>query len=292
MEPLAAVPHQQIVRAAVGGAALTWQPVDAAGEPADAGTVTVTVTRSDGTELRAAGTATSGSGTAPRTVALTIAELADLDVLSAVWSADGVELARTTAEIVGRPWMSVAELRAATYDVDDVRYPPDRVRSAIARVEREFERICGGPWVPRFRVYDRVGTGTCRMALPEKRLRSVRWGHTWDGVLELSNLTAVGASPAGIALRSDGTAWPSVRLLLGCEVGADGPPPDLLGAFAARVADVLWSRTSGLPDRVASISGGDQTFQIARPGQWGNWTGIADVDEILRDYADPRVAAG
>jgi len=62
---------QRILRATA--ASLSWQPLDGDGEPADPGTVTVGVVSSDGATVVAAGTATSGSASDPRTAALTVA---------------------------------------------------------------------------------------------------------------------------------------------------------------------------------------------------------------------------
>ena len=90
---LATVADEQIVAATA--ASLTWQPTGSDGEPADPGTVTVGVTRSNGTVVLADGTATSGATSTPRSVDVTAAQTASIDWLTATWKVGATVVATT-----------------------------------------------------------------------------------------------------------------------------------------------------------------------------------------------------
>jgi hypothetical protein len=78
----------------------------------DPGTVTVGVTRADGTVLIAAGTATAGSGAAARTYALTIANTALLDTLTVTWTSATKGVRTSTIEVVGGFLFTLSQARA------------------------------------------------------------------------------------------------------------------------------------------------------------------------------------
>lgn len=279
------VPDQRLLRAAVGGASLSWQPVDAAGVPADPGEVTVGVTRADGTELLAAGTATTGNGTAARTVALTTGQLADLDVLTATWTVDDVTLAVTVAEIVGGLLLPAASVRSSDPVVKaaDSRYPDSAIDAAVTETLVEFERITRRALTPRLAVAHLTGSGQSGLLLPHLLLTRVRWA-TVDGAS--INVDAVRPDDAGIATLP-ATVWlAGASVVIGYEHGYRHCPADLARAALIRVRDRLLQPRSGISDRATTVSGGEQTFLMARPGVWGNWTGNERVDEILRGYAD------
>ena len=92
-------------------AVLSWQPVDGIGAATDPGTVTVTVTRDDGTAL-VTDAATSGTGSAPRTYTLAATHTQLVDLLTVSWQVSNVEIAETRCEIVGGYLAPLTEIMA------------------------------------------------------------------------------------------------------------------------------------------------------------------------------------
>jgi len=165
------------------GAPITveWSPVDQYGDPSDTdpGTVTVAVTRADGTVLVAAGAATDGAGVAPRTFTITAAQTgAQLDQLEVAWStvAAGV-VHRTLVDIVGGVYCSLAEVRDPLTGKDKDRFTAGAVHQARVEVEGLIERACGHAvsFVPRFSVYQFPTYADSGLTVPHLFLRRVRW---------------------------------------------------------------------------------------------------------------------
>jgi hypothetical protein len=278
------VPTSRIVRGAV--AELAYQGVDADGEPTDPGTVTVQVIRADGTELKAAGTATVGSGNAVRTVALTAADTAQLDVLMASWSIGGAVVAVTEHEIVGGVYLSVSEIRSVEPALSSAtEYPAKAIVTARQQVEQMFESACNRAFVPRFRVDALSGSGQGTLVLRRPDVRKLRFVRLHNGVefedvdveqLSVNELGAVG-----------GYHWPNgfLNVQVGYEYGLDRPPADLRNAAVQAIRAHVNTFRSGIPDRATSfqpIDGGNVV--LATPGL-GPWvTGIPSVDEAIKRY--------
>ena len=163
------VAHQRIVRATA--ATLTVTLVDQDGEPSDAaGAVTVRVQRADGTDVLAAGTATTNpAGTGTYSVALTAAQTATLDLFTATWTVSGINVAVTLHEIVGGVYFTVAEARARDASISTSAYTAEAVRQARAEVEQQCEMITGVAWVPRFR------RASCRLWARRRWCCPIRW---------------------------------------------------------------------------------------------------------------------
>jgi hypothetical protein len=288
-----AVTDQQILR---GAAAATLSVVvrDSDGEPvAPTGAVTVGVTRSDGSTVVAAGTATGPGGTAAeRTVTLNAAAVADLDVLTATWT-NGDATWTTTAEVVGGFYAALADIRSADPALADTERNPARLLVAARRiVETEFEDICGRAFVPRFTVELLDGTGTDTLNLSAPLLRRVRWARHSDGTPVGVNVASIPADPAGIAVRDDGGVWPAGtrNIEVGFEHGYDRPPPDVRDAFIARLRDVVNRSRRGISERATTFTATEGgTYGLAVAGRGGSITGLPDVDVVLRRYTS-RVA--
>jgi hypothetical protein len=82
------------------------------GTVVDPGTVTIGITRADGTSLVAAGTATAGSGTAARTFNLTTTHTALLDSLTVTWTSTLKGTLVSYLEVVGGFLFNLADARA------------------------------------------------------------------------------------------------------------------------------------------------------------------------------------
>ena len=278
------VPTSRIVRGAV--ADLAYQGVDADGEPADPGTVTVQVTRADGTDIKPAGTATSGSGVAPRTISLTAADTAQLDVLTAAWSISGSVVAVTEHEVVGGVYLSTTQIRSLEPALSSAtEYPAAAIVTARQQVEQMFESACNRAFVPRFRVDALSGAGQGSLVLRRPDVRSIRFVRLHNGVefedinvdeLRVNELGAIG-----------GYHWPHgfLNIQVGYEYGLDQPPADLRNAAVQAIRAQVNTFRSGIPDRATSfqpIDGGNVV--LATPGL-GPWvTGIPAVDEAIKRY--------
>lgn len=264
---------QRIVAATT--ATLEWQGIDQYGEPGDPGTVTVSVVRSDGSVVLAAGTATLGSAANPRTVALTPTQTAQLDVLTAIWSSGGVALATTTHEVVGGVYATLAEIRAVedslagTTDFTDVT-----LRRCRSEVEATIEQVTHQAFVPRFSVVEVPAGRPLRVV----NLRSVRWSRiapnddVWVDTDPLWD-------PFGQFVNAD------ARALVGVEHGLDAPPYDLKRAAMIAVRRQAGLSRSAVSSRALSYTtpqGEVQRFPTPGLGPW--ITGIPDVDEVIRRY--------
>lgn len=277
--------RQRFVQAAP--AVVSWQPTGSDGEPADPGTVTVGVTSSDGSVVVAAGTATGGTGTAPRTVSLTAGQTAQLDVLTAVWSAAGVVVGRSVAEVVGGVYFTAGELRAAEGLGDVTRTPTALIVGRREEVESSFESWCNVAFVPRFSVVDVAAScWSSRLITGLFEVRAVRWAQVSDGfgnitVVDPSEVVTFPPSPAGFVDRT--TGWYGLTVRLGVEHGFDGPPRDVKAAAMTYCRYLLNRPRNSVPDRATAMSSPDGgSFQLARVGTDWRPTGVDVVDEVLR----------
>ena len=284
-------PDQRILRAVA--ATLTWQPVDSDGSPAAAGgTVTVDVTRSDGTIL-ATGAATTGSDPGPRSYTLAAANNLLLDYLTVTWKVGATAVATTYVEVVGGYYASIADIRAADPTVTDTKYPDELVLRARWETEVEFEAACNVAFVPRFARARYSGKGRPILPLNRAMLRSVRairyYTDATTFTAELAgNIAAIPADAGGIARFTNGvSSFPQgvANVVMDTEHGFDRPPADIRQAFFARVRSRLGMAKSGIPDRAttyAPVEGG--TFGLATPSASWWETGLPEVDTVLRRY--------
>lgn len=253
--------------------------VDQDGEPvtADQGTVTCTVTRSDGTLVGAADRATTDTN-AGVTCQLTTAEGATLDVLTATWRIAGVTRHVSHHRIIGAWPFSLFELsqRAGIFDGFDrsqLFVQRDRVLDLV-------EDVTGVAWQPQYDVTRHHFRWQQRLVL-RRPLRAVRSIVDDDGIaLDLTDLEIDhGAGIADVGGPLGG--WYSI----GQEHGYDRPPADLLDAMLTLAADGLRRDLSTVARRARTVSDGlgvTQQFGWAGPG---HPTGIDDVDAVLMRYA-------
>ena len=118
------------------------------GAVVDPGTVTVGITRADGSTLVAAGTATNGTGTNPRTFNLSATHTALLDTLRVTWTSSTKGTLTSVVEVVGGFLFSLADLRAVA--TDTVAYPVSKLSEARTYAESELEKAVGFALVPRY----------------------------------------------------------------------------------------------------------------------------------------------
>ena len=174
---------QRILQATTGS--ISWQPLDGDGEPAEpSGTVTVGVSSSVGSTVIAAGSSTTGTGSNPRTKDLTIAQSAQLEVLTATWKIGSDTVAVTDHWIVGGFLYSIADLRIAEPSTGDgARDSTAMLRTAREEVEELFENATGVPWTPRLvvvRSTRSVNHDGFQLHTGVRYVRALRWCRLWS----------------------------------------------------------------------------------------------------------------
>lgn len=283
--------HQRVV--AGTAATVSWQQIGGDGEPANPGTVTVGVTRADGTVLVASGTATSGSTTAARTYALTAAQTATLDNLTVTWTASGVALATTRIDVVAAPWFSNAELRARETSLESLTdYPAATIAAARLRIENQIERICHRRFRPGYSFRTIPASGRPTLVLPAVDVRTVRSAAIYHDLaqsasetLTAGELAAFPPSPAGL-LHRYANVWQGCWVKVGFEWGLDAPPPDLAKAAMRLLRDDLQQPAATTPDQAATWNSTDFGWSavFVTPGVRGAHTSIPWVNEVLDAY--------
>lgn len=269
-------------------ATLTATFYDGGEAAVDPGTVTVTITRADGTVLVAAA-ATAGSGAAARTY--TLAAQTRLDHLTAVWSGTGGRQVTTRHEIVGGFYADLAEIRTLDALSNTTKYPAAKLEAARAQAEDRFEEVTGVAWVPRHDRQTVSGDATTQLLLRWPRPRSLI-AITIDGTVQ-GDLTKFRLYSTGIVERTAGSTWPREAAGGGGNViveythGYDRPSEDLRQAFLTYVRYLLLDTTSRIPDRASVMSTDLGSFQLVTAG-FKRPTGLPDVDAVLNDH-DQRI---
>lgn len=285
------VPDQQCLKGAPITLTVTFGGSD--GEPADPGTVTIGVTKADGTTVVAAGTATTVGATGVRTYALAASATTALELLTATWTSSTHGVRTTLVEVAGGYWFTVAQARERDEKLNDTtKYSSARIVAVRSEVEHEAEDITSRAWVPRYRRARVEGSGTCELVLPDVDLRSVRSVRVYESdnttytAFTAAELAAIEVTRWGTLIRRDG-AWftRGFTTVIEYEYGVDAPPPDLRDAAITRLRHRLNAHRAGIPDRATSMqTDSGQTYNIATPGLRGFVTGIPDVDVVYGRY--------
>lgn len=260
-------------------ATLTWQPVGGDGEPADPGaTVTVGATRFDGTEVIAPGTATTGTGSAVRSVALAGGVVTDTDLLTVTWTA-GAVTATTSVEVAGGYYFTITDARATDESLaNEPKFPTPLLVEMRQVVEEEFETICGVAFVPRFTVEDvRPSDGVAALSFAQLR-EVVSITQVTDGTSEAVTDLDLFDGVSGPGLRGPFDRCGYYRIAY--RHGYDRPPADVKNAAIVRLLDRATTFRRGIPDRATSFSVTDGgTYRLDQAGPLR--TGIPDVDATL-----------
>lgn len=282
------VPAQRILRGVTADLSVTF--LDQDGEPAAGGTVTVDVSKADGTVIATGASTSAGDGTGEYTYSL--AAQASLELITAVWKDDGNSRITTVHEVVGGYFFSVTDARAFDGAITTDLATDARILAVRREVEDECELITEKAWVPRFRRIRADGTGTPSLFVGDWALRSLRSARVYTSgtdyeAFTATELAAVQCTEWGEFVRTDGGSWPTgtQNIVLEYEHGYDRPPADLQHGSLTRLRSRLQMETSGIPDRATSftVTGGG-VFSIATPGRAGFETGIPEVDAVYRRY--------
>lgn len=269
--------------------------------PADPGAVVVTVTRLDGTALYTGASATVAGAVAA--YALTPADTATLDTLTATFTSAGQGDQTASVEIVGALLFTVAEAR--TFDKGQLanasKYPDAAIEQARERIGARFERIAAVSFIPRYKVVTLDEHDRTTLPLPDLRIlrvRSVEWrsrgATTWQAY-DAGQLADVQADVRTGVLRREMSfftwtgAYQNVRV--GYEYGYAQPPEPIREAALWALLGTLIPTDLG--DRSTSVSNEAGTFRLATPGYGRNsWYGLPRVDALLTDYREAQDLVG
>lgn len=267
---------------------LSWQQIDGTGEPSNPGTVTVTVTRADGTVIATAA-ATSGSSTAARTYALTAAQTATLDRLTANWIVSGATVATTEIDVVNSPWFSNAELRSAEVSVaNSTDFPAATITLARQQAEVFLERCCNRRFVPGYDYLTIPGNPSTSLILPGVDIRTIRSAELYDDpsasaieTLSATEIAAIPDSPSGVIVRYSGT-WNARWVKIGFEHGMIAPPLDMKRAAMQLTRHLLHKSTTHIPENATSMQS-DMGWSaiLVTPGVRGAHTSLPSVNEAI-----------
>lgn len=262
----------------------TWYE---AGVAVDPGTVTVGITREDGTVLVAAGTATGGATTSPRTFALTTTHTASLDILKATWTSATKGTRTTYVEVVGGFLASVADLQAIKPLNDAAKYPVANLLTARDAVASVLEDVSGVAFTPRYeREYKIDGDGATEILLKRPRPLSVQ-SATLDGTaLTVSDLLLY---DDGRVYYANGWNKGRQNIVLKYTHGYPFPPGNCAQVVARLVKWLLVD--SPISDRAISIinEGGQQNLVTA--GVRGAIFDLPIANAFVENYGYPRGVA-
>lgn len=262
------------------------------------GAVTVTITRADGTVLAndAATIQVVGSTGKYRYV---LAPQANLDRLTVVWTGTFsavVEKTTTYVEIVGGFYFSLGQARASDSALSSTTdYPTASIVEIRDEVEDEFEDYTDVAWVRRYRRVTLDGDGGDTLLLPDLFLRRILAASIDGTALTQAQIDDIALDDTGEIERKTLGSFKSgdKNIVIAYEHGFDAPPADLRRAALVRLRYRLTSARSAIPDRAVSyVADGGGNFTIATPGMRGSWTGIPEVDVVLkrRDHSVPGIA--
>lgn len=273
---------------------MSHQFVDQDGEPAaPAGTVTVTVTRADGTTITPG--AVSGSGTDPRSVVLPAGALVDVDWLTVTWSDNALAVASDLWEIVGGTLATVEAVKATDQSLND--RTAAEIIAARRIVEDTATRILRRSVFERFYTERVDGTGRCSLWVSWPDVLEVVRVRQWTGATSYVDLTpaqlaSIPASPSTMLERTDGGVFDcgTQNIEISYRFGMAALPGDLRTALIKSIRYEITQFNSGLPRGLTQFATADgMTSTIAGPGREEWATGDVDVDRVVNGYRYRKV---
>jgi hypothetical protein len=266
---------------------------------AASGSVTVTITRLDGTTVES-GTATGPS--ASNVYTWTFGGRDILDELIVTWSGtfggDAVVLDQDRIEVVGGFFFGIAEARAidSTFS-NTTKWPESALIEARTQTESEAELICGQAFVPRYAREVLSGRWRTTMPLSNTMIRNVRSVTVAGSAFSGTQVANIGFDDAGAI--SVSSLWPPSQewrggarnIVIEYEHGWDRPPVDIVRAAKRRFASILLQNNNPLPDRTERVTTTELgTVTLASPSY--DKTGIPEVDAAYGRYPCPRPGFG
>jgi hypothetical protein len=262
-----------------------WYSAD---DPADPGTVTVGITRADGTVLVAPGAGTGGSGVNPRTFTLTTAHTATLDLLTVTWTTSLLGESVTHVEVVGGFLFTLAQARLDPDLSDQTAVPDALLREKRTIAEVELEHALGVALVPRYTRERISGNGRNLLqttwAMP-RVLRACSVGQITEVALTASAIAQIKPFRFGW-MRQDGWEDGVSNVVIGYEHGYDWPLGDVLNAALALTKRALSSPASSSSGIVIRAEAGQSSITYASPSAGASTRvfGIPDVDNYVANW--------
>jgi hypothetical protein len=269
---------ERILKSTPGTISQQWYEDGAAVDP---GTVTLGITRADGTSLVAGGTATAGSGTAARTFNLTTTHTALLDRLTVTWTSSNKGTQVTYLEVVGGFLFSIADARALIPLNNATTYPTAKIVEMRTLVEQSLEDACGVAFVPRYAYETINGSGGTLLQPRWPKITAVRSVSFAGVALGVTPLATVAPSGSLLYYPSTWTAGFS-NVTIGYEHGHQTPPERVRRA-AIRLAK-RWLVEGPVDDRATTFSNDDGTYSLVTPGRRGEIFDLPEVNAVVQQY--------
>jgi hypothetical protein len=274
---------ERILQSTPGTLSQQWYEDGAAVNP---GTVTVGITRADGTDLVASGAGTTGSGSSARTYSLTTTHTALLDSLTVTWTSTLKGTLVSRVEVVGGFLFSISDARAIAPLNNAVTYSTESIADMRTTVETAIENACGVAFVPRYTHETVSGNGSREIMLrPVPRvIRSV----TADGsAFSAGDLALISMGITG-SMYSSGQSWAAGtnNVVVGYEHGYGVVPPEVKRAALILAKMWLVGQRSPIDDRAATFNATEGgTYSLVVPGRNGSYFGQPDVDAVIDRYS-------
>jgi hypothetical protein len=276
---------ERIQKATPGTLSQQWSEDGAVVDP---GTVTIGITKADGTVLVAGGTATSGTGTSPRTFNLTTTHTANLDRLQVTWTSSLKGTLISYVEVVGGFLFGLAEIRGVTPINDTVSYLTADIADTRTAVEQAIEQACGVAFVPRYAFERYSGDGSTSLLLRRPLPSSVRSATIGGTALSAPQLADLTMATSG-AIYSTLTTWTlgQNNIVVGYEHGFQDPPAEIRRAAVMLAKVWLVGRRNPIDDRAVTFNAGADggTYSLAVPGRNGSSFGHPDIDVAVDRYS-------
>lgn len=257
-----------------------------AGVAVDPGTVTVNVTRADGTVVVTGGSV-SGTGTGARTYSITTAVTQLLDTLEVEWVSTDKGTLYSTVEVVGGFLFTLAEARAIRPLDNTTLYTTAALIAMRTTVEQALEDACGVAFVPRYALETVNGSGTDVLPLKWPKVRAIRSAsYTYNGTASLLSASELGllsyAAWGGVTGYSWGTGFGNWTV--GYEHGHDRPPERVRRAALSLTRS--WMVSGPIDDRASTFNAGADggTYSLVVPGRNGSVFGMPEVDAVVQEY--------
>jgi hypothetical protein len=270
---------------------------DSTGNPANppGGAITADVKDSAGVAITGSPFAVTNPPLVAGVLTFTIpaAALDVLDLYAVTWNISDGSKRRTQFEVVGGFLFTEAELRAFDSELTDPPYTDERVRVARQVVEEVFEdpRVTGVAFRPRGRRARLNGTGTSDLVLPDPLPHAVP-SASIDGVaLTAGELADLVLYDHGTVARKTGL-WTAGRrnVVILYEHGWAGRPAPINEA-ALKYARHVLARVAMGSDRATVQFTDIGAFRLSVAGRDG-WTGLPEVDAVLKQFAWARARVG
>lgn len=269
------------------------------GTQVDAGTVTIGIVDSTGTEVVASGTATTKSGSGATTAyAYSLAIQTAVKRLTVTWTrGDTGASVSSELEVVGAFLFSEVDLRAYSDAqlTSASTFTDAAIVAARSRITDEFEHICGVSFVPRFRQQVTAGYGDYALDLDRPQVSEVLSASIGGVTVAASNFVI--DNEARSLYRTNGYFTSSstsnpLNVTVTYEHGYATPPADISRAaiILARHQLLRDVTGTGVPANASSWTDSSGSYTAFAPNNnSGRFYGFGEVDTVLQRYMSRSV---